>query len=54
MRCGPILVNIEMFYLNNIKQLFLFVEQVDQLEVCLPYTNTGGISKFKVDHLYII
>ena len=26
-----------MFYLNTIKQLFLFVEQLDQLEVCLPY-----------------
>ena len=25
-----------MFYLNTIEQLFLFVEQVDQLEVCLP------------------
>ena len=27
---------IEMFYLNTIEQLFLFVEQLDQLEVCLP------------------
>ena len=26
---------IEMFYLNSIEQLFLFVEQLDQLEVCL-------------------
>ena len=26
-----------MFYLNTIEQLFLFVEQLDQLEVCLPY-----------------
>ena len=24
-----------MFYLNTIEQLFLFVEQLDQLEVCL-------------------
>ena len=28
---------VEMFYLNTIEQLFLFVEQLDQLEVCLPY-----------------
>ena len=28
-----------MFYLNVIKQLFLFVEQLDQLEVCLPYSR---------------
>ena len=27
----------EMFYLNTIEQLFLFVEQLDQIEVCLPY-----------------
>ena len=26
-----------MFYLNTIEQLFLFIEQLDQLEVCLPY-----------------
>ena len=26
----------EMFYLNSIEQLFFFVEQLDQLEVCLP------------------
>jgi len=26
-----------MFYLNTIEQLFLFVEQLDQLEDCLPY-----------------
>ena len=25
--------NLEMFYLNTIKQLLLFVEQLDQLEV---------------------
>ena len=29
--------NIEMFYLNTIEQLVLFVEQLYQLEVCLPY-----------------
>ena len=34
----PIL-NVEMFYLNTIEQLFLFVEQLDQLEVCLPYSR---------------
>ena len=28
---------LEMFYLNTIEQLFLFVEQLDQLEVCLAY-----------------
>ena len=28
-----------MFYLNNIEQLFLLVEQLDQLEVCLPYSR---------------
>ena len=41
-----------MFYLNTIEKFFLFVEQKDQLEVCLPYnwnTNTGGIPKFKVE-----
>ena len=30
---------VEMFYLNTIEQLFLFVEQLDQLEVCLPYSR---------------
>ena len=30
---------MEMFYLNTIEQLFLFVEQLDQLEVCLPYSR---------------
>ena len=30
---------VEMFYLNTIKQLFLFIEQLDQLEVCLPYSR---------------
>ena len=43
-----------MFYLNTIEHLLLFVEHLDQLEVCLPYcrlltgipiTNTGGIPK---------
>ena len=31
-----------MFYLNTIEQLFLFIEQLDQLdllEVCLPYSR---------------
>ena len=28
-----------MFYLNTIEQLFLFVEQLVQLEVCLPYSR---------------
>ena len=30
---------LEMFYLNTIEQVFLFVEQLDQLEVCLPYSR---------------
>ena len=30
---------VEMFYLNTIEQLFLFVEQLDQLEVYLPYSR---------------
>ena len=30
--------DLEMFYLNTIEQLFLFVEQLDQLEICLPYS----------------
>ena len=30
---------IEMFYLNTIEQLFHSVEQLDQLEVCLPYSR---------------
>ena len=37
----PVLIwkDLEMFYLNTIEQLFLFVEQVDQLEDCLPYSR---------------
>ena len=27
---------VEMFYLNTIEHLFLFVEHLEQLEVCLP------------------
>ena len=30
---------VKMFYLNTIEQLFLLVEQLDQLEVCLPYSR---------------
>ena len=33
------MAKLEMFYLNTIEQLFLFVEQLDQLEVCLPYSR---------------
>ena len=29
-------LSIEMFYQNTIEQLFFFVEQLDQIEVCLP------------------
>ena len=28
---------VVMFYWNTIEQFFLFVEQIGQLEVCLPY-----------------
>ena len=28
-----------MFYLNTIEQLFLFIEQLNQLEVCLTYSR---------------
>ena len=31
--------DLEMFYLNTIEQLLFFVEQLDQLEVCLPYSR---------------
>ena len=27
------------YYLNTIEQLFLLVEQLDQVEVCLPYSR---------------
>ena len=44
-------VKLEMFYLNTIEQLFLLVEQLDQLEVCLPFSRLlAGIpilSEFK-------
>ena len=33
------LEQLEMFYLITIEQLFLLVEQLDQLEVCLPYSR---------------
>ena len=29
--------DVEMFYMNTIEQLFLFIEQLNQLEVCLPH-----------------
>ena len=32
-------IRVEVFYLNTIEQLFLFVEQLDQSEVCLPYSR---------------
>ena len=38
-----------MFYLNTIEQLFLFVEQLDQVEVCLPYSRLlNGITLLAV------
>ena len=33
------MIYVEMFYLNANEQLFLFVEQVDQFEVCQPYSR---------------
>ena len=40
---------VEMFHLNTIEQLFLFVEQLVQLEVCLPYSRLlAGIPKLAV------
>ena len=40
---------IEKFCLKTIEQLFLFVELLDKLKVCLPYSRlqlyTGGIPK---------
>ena len=32
-------LHLEMFYLNTIEQLFLSVEQLVHLEVCLPYSR---------------
>ena len=45
---------VEMFYLNTIEQLFRLAEQLDQLEVCLPYSRllagiTDGFPKFKLE-----
>ena len=31
--------DVEMFYMNTIEQLFLFIEQLNQLEDCLPYSR---------------
>ena len=45
-------VKLEMFYLNTIKQLFLLVEQLDQLEVCLPY-STAVATKIRT-HLSVV
>ena len=43
-------IRVEVFYLNTIEQLFLFVEQLDQSEVYLPYSRLlSGIPKFKVE-----
>ena len=40
---------IEMFYLNTIEQVFLLVEQLDQLVVCLTYSRLlTGIPKLAV------
>ena len=44
---------LEMFYLNTIEQVFLFVEQLSSLSTLQQTsnwnTNTGGIPKFKVE-----
>ena len=34
-----LLILLETLYLNTIEQLFCLVEQLDQLEVCLPYSR---------------
>ena len=40
---------LEMFYLNTIEQLFLFVEQLDQLQVYVPYSRLlAGIPRLAV------
>ena len=40
-----------MFYLNTIEQLFLFVDQLDHLQVCLPYSRLlTGIPILAVFH----
>ena len=45
----PCIKRLEIFYLNTIKQLFLFVEQLDQIEVCLTYSKLlTGIPKLAV------
>ena len=42
-----------MFYLNTIEQVFLFVEQLDQLEVCLLYSRLlTGIPILAVFYLW--
>ena len=49
LRWSSMKIDLEMFYLNTIDQLFLFVEQLDQLEVCLPNSRLlAGISTLAV------
>ena len=44
---------LEMFYLNTIEQLFLFVVQLVHLEVCLPFsTLLSGIPKLAVFQIF--
>ena len=44
---------LEMFYLNTIEQLFLFVQQLHQLEESLPYSSLLSaipiLAAFKVE-----
>ena len=46
---GMFAYQVEMFYLNTIEQLFLFVEQEDQLEVRLPYSRL--LTGIQIKHL---
>ena len=39
--------------LETIDQFFLFVEQLNQLEVCLPYSRLLSGGGIQLKHLYI-
>ena len=41
-----------MFYSNTIEQLFLFVEHLDQLELCLPYRKNKTSLTFDILAFY--
>ena len=44
---------LEVFYLNTIEQLFLFVEKLDQLEVCLPHGRTKYLLSSSMVYLIV-